>query len=38
MASGRLRLHHSKGVLNFCADVSLCGLDQIIDSPLGRVG
>ena len=33
-----LTLYHAKWVLNFCADVSLCGLDQVIYSPVWRVG
>ena len=38
LLKAELTLDHAKRVLNFCADVSLCGLDQIIYSPLWRVG
>jgi hypothetical protein len=38
LLKAELTLHHAKGVHNFCADVSLCGLDQVIYSPLWSVG
>ena len=33
-----LALDHPKWVLNLCSDVSLGRLDQVVHSPLGRIG